>query len=36
VKKNEKQVAGRLGVLLGAEAVVALGRRAAALGVEAH
>jgi len=36
VKKKEKQAAGRLGVLLGAEPVVALGRRAAALGVEAH
>lgn len=36
MKKEEKQLAGRGGVLLGAEPVVALGRRAAALGVEAH
>lgn len=36
MKKKEKQVAGRLGVLLGAEPVAALAWRAAALGVEAH
>lgn len=36
MKKKEKEIAGRLAGLLGAEAVVALGRRAVALGVEAH